>query len=302
MAEFKFFCPLCGQQILCDTGYSGTQIECPACHRNIIVPQTLDSAATVTRPEGTAKARVWRNVLLIAGSLVVLTGLVIGGWLAHSRITRVQSLRKHLPSGLLALWLGDGNLKDIASANNGTLVGHVGFGPGKVGQAFSFNGASGYVSIPDSPSLDAFANGITVAAWIKVNHLTANPDWEGIVTKGNASWRLLATAGAKTIYFSANGATPADIYGNRNVNDGKWHHVAGVYDGTKMLLYVDGRLDASRPASGSMISDNDPVCVGYIANTSLPGNYHFDGLINEASIYNRALTASEIQAIYDRQK
>ena len=53
-----------------------------------------------------------------------------------------------------------------------------------MGQAFSFDGTSGYVSIPDSPFLDAFTTSITIEAWIKVNQLTANSDWEGIVTKG----------------------------------------------------------------------------------------------------------------------
>ena len=132
-----------------------------------------------------------------------------------------------------------------------------------------------------------------------MNHLTANPDWEGIVTKGNASWRLLATAGAKTVYFASSGTTPNnDIYGTRNVNDGNWHYVAAVYDGTNLSLYVDGTLDVSKAASGSIWRNSDPVCIGYIANTGLPGNYHFDGLIDEVSIYSRALSSNEIAAIY----
>lgn len=301
MAEFKFFCPQCGQQVLCDTGYSGTLIDCPACHQAIVVPQAPRSAATAAQQGGPVRSRLWRNVLVIAGLLVLLAGFAVGGWIVYSQ-TKAPPRPKHLPSGLAALWLGDGNAKDSVRANNGTLVGDVGFAIGKVGRAFSFNGTSGYVSIPNSPSLDALTGSITVLAWIKVNHLNANPDWEGIVSKGNASWRLLATAGARTIYFAANGATPADIYGSRNVNDGHWHLVAAVYDGANMLLYVDGTLDASRPASGSITRNRDLVCVGYIANSGLPGNYHFDGLINEASIYNRALTASEIQAIYTTQK
>jgi hypothetical protein len=301
MAEFKFFCPQCSQQILCDPGYSGTQINCPACHQAIVVPQA-PSAATPTTPLGKpAKSHTRRYALAIAGVSVALAGFVIGGWFVWSQ-TRVRILRNRLPSGLMAIWSGDGNARDGTGAHNGTLVGGARFAPGKVGQAFSFNGTSGYVSIPDSPSLDAFADRITIMAWIKVNHLMANPEWEGIVTKGNASWRLLATSGATTIYFAASGATPADIYGSRNVNDGQWHHVAAVYDGINLSLYVDGALDASKPASGSISRNRDPVCVGYIGNTGLPGNYHFDGLINEASIYNRALTASEIQAIYTKQR
>ena len=204
-----------------------------------------------------------------------------------------------VPSGIVAWWRGEGNANDSIGANNGTLVGGAGFAPGEAGQAFSFDGTSSYVSIPDSPSVDVLSDRITVEAWIKVNHLTANPDWEGIVTKGNASWRLLATAGAKTVYFASSGTTPNnDIYGTRNVNDGNWHYVAAVYDGTNLSLYVDGTLDVSKAASGSIWRNSDPVCIGYIANTGLPGNYHFDGLIDEVSIYSRALSSNEIAAIY----
>jgi hypothetical protein len=201
--------------------------------------------------------------------------------------------------GLVALWLGEGNANDVVGTNNGTLVNGAGFAPGEVGQAFSFDGTS-YVSIPDSPSLDTFVSSITIETWIKLNQLTADWNWEGIVTKGSSSWRLQVTAGAKTVAFSATGVSPhADLYGSRNVYDGQWHHVAAVYDGTNMFLYVDGALDVSQPATGTISQNSSPVCIGQTAQST---GYFFKGLIDEASIYNRALTASEIQADYEAGK
>jgi hypothetical protein len=142
---------------------------------------------------------------------------------------------------------------------------------------------------------------ITIDLWLKVNHLTPNPDWEGIVTKGTSSWRLQATTGGKTVTFSTTGVGPnEDFTGTRNVNDGQWHHVAAVYDGSNRLIYVDGALDVSASASGLISQNSYPVCLGQTANA--PGNYAFDGLIDEVSIYNRALSASEIRAIYLKQK
>jgi subtilisin-like proprotein convertase family protein len=203
--------------------------------------------------------------------------------------------------GITAFWRGENNDVDSINGNNGTTIGSINYAGGEVGQAFSFDGTSGYVNVPASPALNAF-NRITVEAWIKVNRLTANPEWEGIITKGNASWRLQATKNANTVYFASSGTTPnADVFGNRNVNDGNWHDVVGVYDGVNVSLYVDGTLDAARPASGSISVDNNPVSVGYIANSGLSGNYHFNGLIDEASIYYRALSASEIKAIYQKR-
>ena len=210
--------------------------------------------------------------------------------------------------GLVALWAGEGNASDSIGANNGTLVNGVSFVAGNVGQAFSFDGAS-YVSIPNSPSLDAFTTNITIESWLKGNQLTANSDWKGIVTKGNSSWRLQATSRANTVYFGADGVSPnGDLYGSRNVNDGRWHHVAAVYDGAYMFLYVDGTLDVSQPATGSISQNSNPACIGANAKAYVPScgcnepGYFFNGLIDEVSIYNRALTASEIQADYEAGK
>jgi len=198
------------------------------------------------------------------------------------------------PSGLMGWWPAEGDANDVAGTNNGTLVNGAGFTTGEVGQAFSFDGVSSYVSIPDSPSLDSFTTRITIEAWIKSNRTNAYWNWQGIICKGSSSWRLQARAGATTVAFSATGVSPnGDLYGSRNVYDDQWHHVAGVYDGINMFLYVDGTLDVSQPATGSISLNSDPMCIGANGN-----GYFFDGLVDEVSIYNRALTASEIQSIY----
>jgi hypothetical protein len=216
---------------------------------------------------------------------------------------------RQMREGLVALWPGEGNANDIMGTNNGTLVKGADFAAGVVGQAFSFNGSGGYVSIPDSPSLDAFTTSITIELWLKAGQLTANSDWKGIVTKGNSSWWLQASSGANTVYVAFAGLSPKmDMFGARNVNDGQWHHVAAVYDGTSMFLYVDGTLDVSQPATGLIDQNNDPVCIGANAKAYVPrcgcnkSGYFFNGLIDEVSLYNRALAASDIQADYEAGK
>jgi hypothetical protein len=204
------------------------------------------------------------------------------------------------PSGLVGWWPGEGNANDVAGTNNGTLVDDVGFAPGEVGQAFSFDG-NGYVSIPDSPLLDSLTTSITIELWLKTDQLTS--DWTGIVTKGNSAWQLQATPGANTVDFNVS-VSAGDLSGSQSINDGQWHHVAGVYDGTNMFLYVDGTLDGSMPATGLIPQNSYPLSIGANTQAYVPGcgcnepGYFFNGLIDEVSIYNRALTASEIQAIY----
>src|SRR5437867_10003102 len=57
------------------------------------------------------------------------------------------------PSGMVSWWPGDGNADDIQGGNNGTLQGGATFGTGEVGQGFSLNGTSAYVSVPDNANL-----------------------------------------------------------------------------------------------------------------------------------------------------
>jgi hypothetical protein len=198
--------------------------------------------------------------------------------------------------GMVDWWTGNDTANDSVGTNNGTLMGGVSYAPGEVGQAFLFDGSSGYVSIPDSPSLDSFVTNITIEAWIKVNQTNQNSDWRGIVVKGNNdSWRLQATPDIARVDFTGVGLS-GEVTGTRNINDEKWHHVAGVYDGAKLYVYVDGTLDASIAATGSMVQTREPLAIGNHTGGYAP--YFFNGLIDEGSIYNRALSAAEIQAIY----
>src|SRR5208337_882891 len=132
---------------------------------------------------------------------------------------------------------------------------------------------------------------LTIELWLKSNVTNNNSGWKAIVTKGNSSWRLQATSGAKTVYLGLTGV--GDVYGNRNVNDGQWHHVAAVYDGANLLLYVDGAVDASQPDTGSITQNSQPVCLGQNSEATY---MLYNGLIDEASLYNHALTAGEIQS------
>ena len=234
-----------------------------------------------------------------AGSYAVMVTNVYGA-LGSSNVMLTVNVPVCAPpaSGILAWWRGEGNASDTIGTNAGTLIGGAGFNTGEVGQGFSFDGTSSYVSIPNSELLNAIASRLTVELWFQANTTNANVNWAGIVAKGNTSWRLQATYGAKVLTFSATGTSGGDLQGTRNVNDGQWHHVAGVYDGTNMFLYVDGTLDVSKPATGLIAQNNYPVAIGANANPPSGANYLFDGSVDEVALYTRALSANEIFAIY----
>ena len=239
-----------------------------------------------------------------AGNYAVLVTNILDSVLSSNAVLTANSPPPCVPapSGLVGWWPGEGNANDVTGNNNGTLVNDVDFAPGEAGEAFSFDGANSYVSIPDSPLLDSLTTSITIELWLKTDQVTS--DWTGIVTKGNSAWRLQATPEANTVDFTVS-VSAGSLTGSRSINDGQWHHVAGVYDGTNMFLYVDGTLDGSMPATGLMPQNSDPLAIGANVQAYVPPcgcnepGYFFNGLIDEVSIYNRALAAQEIQAIYN---
>jgi sugar lactone lactonase YvrE len=198
------------------------------------------------------------------------------------------------PSGMIGWWRGEGDATDAVGINNGTLYSAVGFVPGEVGSAFSFNGSS-YVSIPDSPSLDALTSAITVEAWFKVNQFSGQ-DWTAIVSKGEGTWQIRRYVTSSQLTFTTIGLSNTELVGTRNINDGQWHHVAAVYDGAMKYLYVDGTLDVSAPATGLISQTSRPLCIGDSPDHT---ERWLNGLVDEVSIYNRVLTSTEIQSIYN---
>jgi len=202
---------------------------------------------------------------------------------------------------LVAWWKfddGSGNIAVDSSGNghNGTLVGDTSWVDGILNGALAFDGDGDYVDIGKSPDFD-IKNQITVSAWIKVNAF--DRDWQAIVAKGDRAWRLQRNAGDRTLEFACSGLVVpgtdwGQIYGNTDVNDGHWHHVAGVYDEEKLYLYIDGSLDASAEAPGNIRVNDEPA---YIGENSQTPNRFWNGLIDDVRIYSYALSTEEISEI-----
>ena len=180
------------------------------------------------------------------------------------------------PASLVSWWPGDGNAQDIADENHGTLHDDTMFAPGMVSQAFSFDGDGDYVAVPGSASFNALTSVITVDAWIKVSSF---PDTHStIISKGDTSWRLQRVGDSNTIRFGTNHPEFHDLDGTIPVDDGQWHHVAGVFDGTTKYLYIDGVLDVSATMDLPLATNNFEVRIG--DNAEEQGRY-WHGQIDE---------------------
>ena len=82
------------------------------------------------------------------------------------------------------------------------------------------------------------------------------------------------------------------------MNDGEWHYVVGVRDGSNLHMYVDGVLENTGSISDSDYSNNSPITIGAYNS----GDYYFSGSIDDVRIYNRALSEGEVKALYDLEK
>ena len=208
---------------------------------------------------------------------------------------------------LVSLWKLDETsgsiVKDSAGDNNGTLIGNPQWQPeaGKIGGALMFGGKGTYINIGRDSDFD-ITDQITVSAWIKVNKF--DQEWQAIIAKGDSAWRLQRNQNNDNLEFACtglkipSGSPYGGLFGNKNVNDGKWHHVVGIYDGSKMYMIIDGDEDASQSASGRINTNSQPV---YIGNNAERNARFWNGLIDDVRIYNYALTKEEVKALYPVQ-
>ena len=303
MGEFKFFCPRCGQNVQCDTGYSGTQINCPACQQAIVVPQPPPDAGATPVP---AKPQTLRNILVIAAVVVVLAGLIVGGWFGYSKYKR-----GHWPTGLVALWSGEGNANDIVNGNNGTPVGALSYTNGEVGQAFVFNASTSYISVPASSSLNiGTGSGITIECWIKPSAFNAvagngGPliEWDSASVDGVNLWADGASRLSSVIHD-----TSGNVYAIQSASGllvtNSFQHVALTYDKSsgQAVIYWNGIVVATNNFGSFTPQTTYPVNIGRRTGEPIGNGDNYNGLIDELSLYNRALSAAEIQAIYKGQE
>src|SRR5262249_52871294 len=160
-----------------------------------------------------------------------------------------------------------------------------------------------------------FGDQLTVEFWMKAD-LSNNLDkYEGLVASdfytieianGFDSQRkgvlfCLIPVGWPMDRLESSGPNTADPNGGGAVvTAGEWHHVAGTYDGKQIQLYIDGQpWGKPAPASGavaSMLPDSFVSIGSHSGRTVSPstmGNRFYKGLIDEVSIYNRALSPAE---------
>jgi hypothetical protein len=220
-------------------------------------------------------------------------------------------------TGLMAYYPFNGNANDASGrGNNGVVSGAI---PtfdrrGAPNSAYFFDGVNDNITIASSPSLHPF-NQLTITFWIRVDSIHNNH--MPVIHKGgqaisqpwlaNREYAVYLKQNYSACYFLIYSA--GNEGGQHEVNSTsffphRWIFFAAVYDRQthRMKSYLDGVLNQEVNDSYSSFNVNNyPLTIGTEAETVWPDHSPFFGALDELRLYNRALSAEEIRALYDGQ-
>ncbi len=260
------------------------------------------------------KAFTLIELLVVVAVLALLASIVfsnLGGAREGARISNALSFQSQthslLGSDLVGWWNfneGSGTTaRDISGYDNhGNIVGatYVDGVPGTGGTALEFDGVDDYVNTNVDLSWTS-ADSFSMSAWIKTTGESNRLN--NIISKNSFEYMLSARDNTiRFIYWNPVGSNVISL--SRSIaNITQWNFVTVMYDGRDAKLHINGVLeDVNLNISDEFINRSETTKIGTGYNYGSPSSRFFQGLIDDVRIYNRALTASEIQTLYVQTK
>ena len=200
--------------------------------------------------------------------------------------------------GLIAHWSFDENsgssASDLSFNGNNLNTANASWISGISQSGLNFNGTSSYVNVLPSPSLDIDLDAVSISAWVKLEELPSQmPDDYGPIYDSDEDYYVLYLDKAnQELRFKVKdglGLTSRPGIPQSDLTLNQWIHVAGVYNGTEAMIYLNGELMDSHSTTG----------IGTLGSNQNPeigrndGNY-FKGSIDELKIYERPLSRQEV--------
>lgn len=213
---------------------------------------------------------------------------------------------------LVSWWPGEGTGSDVVSTNHGSLANGVSFTNGMVGQAFRMDGIDDYILVPASSNLNV--GSLTFDAWIYPTSVSAPlPILEYSAPTGFVGAHFWVNfSGSITpgrLYVNFRDALVPGNPGNHvlasapdMVRLGEWQHVAATYDKTtgEAKLFLNGAAIAAANLGIFDPLTSLPLNIGQrpVGVSETVRGANFAGRMDELDVWNRALSANEIRAIY----
>ncbi len=233
----------------------------------------------------------------------VLCILILAGLIAAPTNLSAQACYTP-PANMVGWWTGDGNAKDLAGPNNGKLINGATFAAGYVGKAFALNGTQ-YVDIKKATPIYVSAGDFTVDTWVSFSAISGAD--QSIVDKmanGGVNidgWRLLLQANDLFWFCLGNGANgcnfgaPTTVMSTTTATAGNWYFVAATKTSSTISIYINGNLENTTGLGPFTDSNSSDLFFGHSNGYSA----NLSGLVDEVELFNRALSADEIMAIYN---
>lgn len=193
-------------------------------------------------------------------------------------------------SGLAAYYPFNGDANDASgNGNNGVVHGATLTADrfGNANYAYAFDGVNDYIQTAYSPNLNITGD-LTISAWIRTNSGFSKIFSNMQETSPHYGYSLGLTDGK--LYFQSNNQ---NLVGTAYVNSNSWTHVAVTLSGTTATTYINGTVDASGTTGIPTSSYNTPTI-----GASITPYYFLNGAMDDVRVYNRALSAAEIQTLY----
>jgi hypothetical protein len=202
---------------------------------------------------------------------------------------------------LVGLWLcdeGEGDVIVDSSGNGNDATGSFKRGEGKFGDSIVISGGS--IVVQTSDSVNSIKEALTVAGWFRID-----ADSDTGIRRQNAflledqSTTEVVPNGWSFRVWTTSGLCPG-AYGQTELEQGEWYHVAGTYDGELVKLYIngveeqdlktEGHGDFNGEWTGDIATPGDQLQLKYASETYI-------GAMDEIVMFNRALSADEINQL-----
>jgi len=217
----------------------------------------------------------------------------------------INYLTKGLSSDLVGLWHFSHNLNDSSgNKNHGVFSGTEDYVDSTIGmgEALKFNGVDDYVSIPDSPSLDAITD-LTVELWLSptITYEAGIADYHVFVSKyGPKSFQFVYHPAGYLYLYVTNGIAVRSW--NLTLNAGECYHLAATFDNAtgKSYIYVDGDDVTLSTTTQIMTANDSPLFIGARPSPSPTYPRHFaECTIDEVRIWKVALSQGQLGKFYE---
>ena len=204
----------------------------------------------------------------------------------------------------IAWFTGDGDTRDFLGLNpNGILRGDANFRVGRVGQSFNFDGNGDYVEVLDDA--DHRPTNITVEGWFKANSLAGSPHFVSkplVGTNSNSYVIWYQNGEIRGGHGNSSGGFDT-LFTGFSPNIGEWYHFAYTIDDAADThrFFVNGVQIATAGTSLPIFYDTvtpHPLLIGGELDSNVLGSF-LNGQADEVSLYSRALSSSEITAVYN---